>query len=54
MTEIDIKILLVDDHAIVREGYRSLLQKQPNLTVIADARDAAEAIKTTKPFSQMW
>ena len=38
-----IKIMLVDDHAIVREGYRSLLQKQENMTVIAEASDGAEA-----------
>lgn len=35
--------MLVDDHAIVREGYRSLLQKQDNMTVIAEASDGAEA-----------
>lgn len=29
--------MLVDDHAIVREGYRSLLQKQKHLNVIAEA-----------------
>lgn len=39
----NITILLVDDHAIVREGYRSLLQKQPGLNVIAEATDGAEA-----------
>ncbi|MDT8311328.1 MAG: response regulator transcription factor [Methylophaga sp.] len=38
-----IKVLLVDDHAIVREGYRALLQKQANLEVIADARDGHDA-----------
>jgi len=38
-----IKILLVDDHAIVREGYRSLLQKQENMSVIAEASDGAQA-----------
>jgi len=38
-----INIMLVDDHAIVREGYRSLLQKQDNMTVIAEASDGAEA-----------
>ena len=35
--------MLVDDHAIVREGYRSLLQKQDNMAVIAEASDGAEA-----------
>jgi len=36
-------ILLVDDHAVVREGYRSVLQKQPGLRVVAEASDGAEA-----------
>ncbi len=38
-----IRILLVDDHAIVREGYRALLQKQARLTVVAEAEDGAHA-----------
>jgi len=45
-------IMLVDDHAIVREGYRSVLQKQPGLQVIAEAADGAEAyrlFKETRP-----
>lgn len=45
-------IMLVDDHAIVREGYRALLQKQPGLRIVADAGDGAEAyrlFKATKP-----
>jgi DNA-binding NarL/FixJ family response regulator len=36
-------ILLVDDHAVVREGYRSMLQKQPGLRVVAEASNGAEA-----------
>ncbi|MGZ8095450.1 MAG: response regulator [Methylosarcina sp.] len=43
-----ISILLVDDHAIVREGYRALLAKQPNLKVIAEAADGAEAYRQFK------
>ena len=39
----NIRVLLVDDHAIVREGYRALLQKQANLEVVADAKDGHEA-----------
>jgi two-component system, NarL family, invasion response regulator UvrY len=38
-----IRILLVDDHAIVRHGYRTLLEKQPDLEIIGEAADAAEA-----------
>jgi two-component system, NarL family, invasion response regulator UvrY len=45
-------IMLVDDHAIVREGYRTLLQKQPGLRIVAEACDGAEAyrlFKETRP-----
>ncbi|RZN25403.1 response regulator transcription factor [Bradyrhizobium sp. Leo121] len=45
-------IMLVDDHAVVREGYRSVLQKQPGLRVVAEASDGAEAyrlFKATEP-----
>jgi DNA-binding NarL/FixJ family response regulator len=43
-----LKIMLVDDHAIVREGYRSVLQKQPGLRVVAEAGDGAEAYRLFK------
>jgi DNA-binding NarL/FixJ family response regulator len=52
MNDLTRTIMLVDDHAIVREGYRSVLQKQPGLTVVAEAADGAEAyrlFKTTRP-----
>jgi two-component system, NarL family, invasion response regulator UvrY len=38
-----IRILIVDDHAIVREGYRSLLEKQPRMQVVGEAADGMEA-----------
>ncbi len=41
-------IMLVDDHAIVREGYRSILQKQPGLRIVAEAADGAEAYRLFK------
>ncbi len=43
MNGVERSILLVDDHAVVREGYRSVLQKQPGLRVVAEASDGAEA-----------
>ena len=43
-----IRVMLVDDHAIVREGYRSLLQKQDRLQVVAEAGDGAEAYRVYK------
>ena len=42
--------MLVDDHAIVREGYRSLLQKQENMEVIAEASDGAQAYLHYKEY----
>jgi two-component system invasion response regulator UvrY len=48
MTAGGAKIMLVDDHAIVREGYRLLLQKQPHLQVVAEASDGAEAYRLFK------
>jgi two-component system invasion response regulator UvrY len=41
-------IMLVDDHAVVREGYRSVLQKQRGLRVVAEAADGAEAYRLFK------
>jgi two-component system invasion response regulator UvrY len=41
-------IMLVDDHAVVREGYRAVLHKQPGLRVVAEAADAAEAYQLYK------
>jgi two-component system, NarL family, invasion response regulator UvrY len=38
-----VRLLLVDDHAIVRAGYRHLLERQQRYTVIAEAQNAEEA-----------
>jgi two-component system invasion response regulator UvrY len=38
-----VTVLLVDDHAVVREGYRRLLEKVGDIVVIGEAADAATA-----------
>ena len=38
------RILLVDDHEVVRLGLKSLIDRQPNLTVIAEAAREDEAV----------
>jgi two-component system invasion response regulator UvrY len=38
-----IRIMLVDDHAIVRAGFRRLLEQQPDYHVVAEAADAERA-----------
>ncbi|HEX3879809.1 MAG TPA: response regulator transcription factor [Bryobacteraceae bacterium] len=40
-----IRILLADDHAIVRDGLRALLEKQPDMTVAGEASDGREAVQ---------
>ena len=42
------KVLLVDDHVLFREGLTSLLDSQPDLSVIGSAKTAAEAIHKTR------
>ena len=52
MTDRPIRILLVDDHAVVREGYRRLIEKQRDLEVVSEASDASSAYikyKETSP-----
>ncbi|MCJ2013603.1 response regulator transcription factor [Methylobacterium sp. J-076] len=41
-------ILLVDDHPVVREGYRRLIERQPGLIVVAEAETAAAAYRHYK------
>jgi two-component system invasion response regulator UvrY len=43
MTTANIRIMLVDDHAIVRSGFRRLLEQQPGCHVVAEAADADRA-----------
>ena len=39
-----IKLLLVDDHAVVRSGLRMLLQSQPDMRILGEAETGAEAV----------
>jgi two-component system, NarL family, invasion response regulator UvrY len=43
-----ISILLVDDHPIVRQGYRRVLESQSDFRVVAEADDAAKAYSAFK------
>lgn len=40
-----VSILLVDDHPVVREGYRRLLERQPGYRVVGEAEDATRAYR---------
>lgn len=41
----EIRVLLADDHALVRCGIRSLLEKIPELQIVAEASDGPEALR---------
>src|SRR5579864_5033242 len=40
-----IRILLADDHTVVRDGLRALLEKQPDMAVVAEAADGRDSIR---------
>jgi len=48
----EIRVLLADDHAVLRAGLRALLEKEPGLVVVGEAASGSEAValaKTTRP-----
>jgi NarL family two-component system response regulator LiaR len=40
-----IRVLIADDHAVVREGTRQILEQEPDIDVVAEASDGEEAIR---------
>jgi DNA-binding NarL/FixJ family response regulator len=45
---VTIRILIADDQALVRTGFRMILEAEPDLDVVAEARDGAEAIDAAR------
>jgi DNA-binding NarL/FixJ family response regulator len=45
MTPLKARVLLADDHAVVRHGLRLVLDAQPDLQVVAEAGDGIEAVQ---------
>ncbi len=43
-----ISVLLVDDHSLVRRGFRRILEDEPDITVVGEAGDGAEAIRLAR------
>jgi two-component system response regulator NreC len=42
------RILLADDHGIVRKGLRYLLERQPDMEVVGEAKDGREAVRLSE------
>ena len=40
-----IRILLADDHAVVRQGFKLILNQQPDMEVVGEAKDGVEAVR---------
>ena len=43
-----VNVLLVDDHSVVRQGLRMFLALDPDLEVVGEARDGAEAVRRAR------
>jgi DNA-binding NarL/FixJ family response regulator len=48
MTQPSIRVLLADDHALVRQGFRRILEDEPDIVVVGEAGGGAEAIELTQ------
>lgn len=45
------RIIIVDDHGIVREGLKALLENQPDIEVVGEGEDGQVAVELTKQLS---
>jgi DNA-binding NarL/FixJ family response regulator len=45
MTTQDLRVMIVDDHEVVREGLRALLDRRDGMTVVAEAGTVAQAVE---------
>lgn len=43
-----ISVMLVDDHSLVRRGFRRMLEDEPDINVIGEASDGEEAVKMAR------
>jgi two-component system response regulator NreC len=51
MEMVPIRILLADDHTVVRDGLRALVEKQPDMSVIGEAADGRDTIRLAEEQS---
>lgn len=46
-----VRVLLVDDHDLVRAGFRALLDLEPGFEVVGEAEDGAEAVRAAQELA---
>src|ERR1035438_4708180 len=44
----DIRVLLADDHSLVRKGFRRLLEDEPGIQVVGEAGNGVEAVELAR------
>ena len=49
-----IRILLADDHAVVRQGFKMILAAQPDMEIVGEAGNGREASRWPKRFAPTW
>jgi DNA-binding NarL/FixJ family response regulator len=47
----EVRFVIADDHEIVREGLRSLIEKQPGWKVVGEATNGRDAVEKTKELN---
>jgi len=48
VTDVPLRVVIADDHAVVRQGIRIVLEEVPGLEVVAEAADGDQALKLTQ------
>ena len=51
MTPTKIRLMIVDDHAVVRDGLKAVMDLVDDLQVVAEAGNGAEALPAHRPAS---
>jgi len=54
MTHTSARIVLVEDHAILREGLRALIELEPDLKVVGEASTGAEGVRWSRARARHW
>jgi DNA-binding NarL/FixJ family response regulator len=48
---VSVRVLIVDDQALVRAGFRMILESEPDVEIVGEASDGAEALEAAREFS---